>query len=865
MLPESSEGWSEARRLLDGRCAVPVTIVDAPRGHGRSELLRQAFAADPPVSGSLELLIVAGVGRLSSDVALAADIVRRLGGARSERPSILGSDDPVDVVVEAWRDALGRAPHVVVAVDEAHRAGPRALVMLGHLAAVLPPNAHLVVGGTGLHRLQVAEMEIEGRVQRIGPDLLELRDTQTSERREALRREALEKDVDEPVRRLISVLVSLGIVRVDRARIAAQALELDAGVVESLAALPGVALNQREVDIDDGWQFAGRGVDPSDLRTAGDAVGRALLRDARDLAEAVRLAEAVHDAGLFRQCVRRALSAQPPLVGAHTLRAWSSSSLLTADDPHRLWVEAAAAAAVGAPLADVFDLYARAGAAFAAADDVDAEIAVGMAASIVARRRDDLMAVVHFIGRAQALVAKGCDAARAPARFGDALAAQMSGDAQRALDILDQIAPGELSGDWAAQLFMMRGTNLLLLERLDQAVDALSAATGWGSAWSHAVALDLLAFTRWRQGDLAGALDDLHAAERIAGELGQTLAVERARCLRAVMLAASGESPDRAASRAADHGAERARLTSTAAEPETTRLVPIAAAFTAIASGDLDTARRIISAVDAPERALRSTSWTAALQVALDPSARARWRAVVEQHPGLGVAVRNGEAAAAYLEMGRPAPLEARGFVCVVMVRALPARGGDRPHRSRGGPPQRRARHAPELGSRPCPRALPVPRRRARHGTRARGRTPLARPPGPGGQPEPAGDAVLPARRDRSRTLARDRERPPRRPWGVLGFASNELVRIDLRRQEQECDALIAAHATGDRPGVIAAARRLVRHPEGRLLGGALVGSWVEPFESQRRLRCCGPCRSAHRRPATLPIPGSRCSSRSSA
>jgi LuxR family transcriptional regulator, maltose regulon positive regulatory protein len=66
---------------------------------------------------------------------------------------------------------------------------------------------------------------------------------------------------------------------------------------------------------------------------------------------------------------------------------------------------------------------------------------------------------------------------------------------------------------------------------------------------------------------------------------------------------------------------------------------------------------------------------------------------------------------------------------------------------------------------------------------------------------------------------------------GVLTLARTNTLTIDIRTRTADCAALLRAHTKGDRTATLAAARRLVRHRVGPVLGGVPLGDWFEPFE----------------------------------
>jgi DNA-binding SARP family transcriptional activator len=550
--------------------------------------------------------------------------------------------------------------------------------------------------------------------------------------------------------------------------------------------------------------------------------------DEGELEEAGRAAVAGRSADELRTIVREALRTQPPRVAAHELRAWRAADLLDGDDPHAWWLDAACRATAGSPPADALDRYEQARAVFAERGDVQAEVSVGMAAAIVARRLDDLGTIVRFLFRAAELAAAGVTEVQGPAKLGEALAAQMGGDPAGALALLEQLAPDGFEDDWAAQVAMVRGTNLMLLGRFGEATIHLQSATTTGGPWSHAVALELLASARWSDGDRVGAIRDLEAAEATAGPLGADALVAMARALRAAMLAADGDP---------DAGALIASLRAApTGDPEVLRLVRVAEVLGAVSAGDLAGARARAEALELADRPVRSTVWTASLQTALVPGAAERWAAAVESgQSSLSAALAAGRAAAGHLAGGPRAPRSDRPLLpaawCepappVVEVRLL---GGavvllDRRPTDHRSWERARVRElclylalvADSSRDLAADRLWPALSSDAAAKNLRVTLSYLLDVLDPGRERGAGSDLVV----DRA---------------GVLALATGPRLSIDVRDQDRMMREVLEAAAVRDRAGVLGAARRLVRLPRGPLLGGAALGPWVEPIIRERR------------------------------
>jgi DNA-binding SARP family transcriptional activator len=826
------------------RSPVPVTLVDVPRGHGRRELFRSTFGSPSPdhLPNPGREVFVTGGGRINSAVSLAEALIELL--SPSTRPSnhLQPDEHPADVLIGALAEAALAGP-MLVAIDDAHRAGADAINLLSEIATRLPANISLVIGGTGLRSLQLGELELDNRLRRIGPSELRLKPVVFPETYEFLFREAFENDVGEDQRKLISALTALGLTNLETCRRAATALGVKPDVLVGLDALPGVVLSAPLIDIHDEWRFASTFCDPDDRKKAGRAAGFSILEASRDAdgvdnagnagnsdnagnaGNAGRIALEIGDAELLRASIRSALFVQPSTVSAHQLRAWQDSGLLAGDDTHAHWVAAASALAHGAGLDEAFILFERARVGFAEALDFDAEIATGIASAILARRRNDLGAIALLIMRAQELVVLGCDSARPLALSGEALGKQMAGDSLGALDSLSRIAEGSVSGDWAAQVHMMRSLNLLLLGRLREAIDELVRAAGCGGPWSYAVTLDQLAFARWRTGDAVGAMAEIAEAQRIAEQTGTRSVADQVGALQTIISAACGQLL------AGSTVETSTTLQTGSADPEARRLLAIADVLKALAIGELDEACVRLDAIDPPQRAVRSTSWALALQVALQPAKREQWAEVVDRHPALKVSLVAGDAGAVFLRTGVLAPESARPFLpwawcagsdSTVEVTLIGGSLLKRNGKTINDP------HWDRIRVRELCLCLAVadgvsrdrilgwlwpdlPTAAAQRNLRVTLSYLL--------------DALDPRRqRGAGSRLISD-------TGGVLTLARTDTLTIDIRTRTADCAALLRAHTKGDRTATLAAARRLVRHRVGPVLGGVPLGDWFEPFE----------------------------------
>lgn len=622
---------------------------------------------------------------------------------------------------------------------------------------------------------------------------------------------------------LLAIIVALGCSRLDVVDRISDALGF-AGAVDGLDDDDGVTISEDRVVVDP--RVATSPVTPDVLERAGRAAAQQFAVD-DDLEEVGRLAIVAGLPDVMVTAVRLALRTEPPRVSAGVLRSWRDAGLLAADDPHRSWLDAACAAAAGEPLPDVLARYEATRAQFEATGDLEAEISAGMAAAVLARRADDFGTLIRLVARAQQAVAAGHVEAIPPAVLGDALGHQLNGDPAAAIAALDRFPADRLEGDWAAQVLMMRGTNLMLLDRTDEAIDALEAATGHGSTWTYAVALELLGTARWNASDRVGAVEDLRCSESLARTIGAVQAAALAGAHLAVLEAADGRPEAAATAR---------RVTSargTAPGDEADRLLAAAGVLRLVAAGDLAGAQRAAAELEVPTRAVRSAPWTGALRTALVDGAEQELTTVAEAHPSLAHVVEAGRAGRAALVDGVPAPPAVRRMLptawCepqppTVELRLLGLPTVLHDGRDIGHPDWERARvrelclHLSMLTSardQVAARLWPdLPREAAMRNLRVT-LTYLLNVLDPG------------RAKGSTSTLVDDSA-------GTLSLSSSARLRIDVRDTTALAEQLRTGAASGDAAAVVRAARRLVRVPGGDLLGGVASSEWIERADEER-------------------------------
>lgn len=625
---------------------------------------------------------------------------------------------------------------------------------------------------------------------------------------------------------LLAVAVALGVSRLDVIGRIADAIDVG-GALADLPHLDGVTVSEGRALVDR-RAVDGIAVEPDVLQRAGRAAVAQLAVD-DELEDLGRLAIVAALPDAMRTAVRLALRTEPPRVSASVLRAWRDADLLPADDPHREWLGAACAAASGDPLPAVLERYEAARARFEEAGDVDAEISVGMAAAVLARRIDDLGTLIRLVARAQQSVAAGHTEAIPAAVLGDALGHQLNGDPSAAIEALDRFPADRLHGDWAAQVRMMRGTNLLLLDRTADAIEVLEAATGHGSTWTYAVALELLGTARWNGGDRVGAIDDLRTAEALARSIGAVQTATLAGAHLAVLEAADGRPEAEATARRVTHLRDIG-----AADDEPDRLLAEAGVLRAVTQGDASAAAIDAATLQVPTRAVRSAHWSVSLRAALVPDSDADLEAVADAHPSLRHALAAGRAGREHLASGSLAPAPARRLLPAVWCEPEPPTVELRllgtptvlhDGRDIGHPDWERGR-VREL----CLH-LALVTTSARDQVAARLWPDLAREA---------------ANRNLRVTLTYllnvlDPDRPKGAPSellddgaGRLALSSSPRLRIDVRDTASLAEQIRTGAAGGDASAVVRAARRLVRIPGGDLLGGGSASGWVERADASR-------------------------------
>jgi LuxR family maltose regulon positive regulatory protein len=166
-------------RLLDRlrqRFAVPLTVVTAPAGYGKTTVLAQALEDNRMTPRGVDHWLSCGAddGAASS---LAAGLCRAIGAPAPADPG--GAVEAVNAVeaveaVEAVAEAMwhGSPAEVAVILDDVHEIpeGSAGADLLAALVAELPRNGHLVLSGRAPLPIALARADVHGQVLRIAAD-----------------------------------------------------------------------------------------------------------------------------------------------------------------------------------------------------------------------------------------------------------------------------------------------------------------------------------------------------------------------------------------------------------------------------------------------------------------------------------------------------------------------------------------------------------------------------------------------------------------------------------------------------------------------------------------------------------------------
>ncbi len=688
----------ERKRLLvrlDERHHVAIIAVVAPAGYGKSVLLERALAEGPSKLGNKDLSYVcrsedAEPGRL------AQALVRTcLGGhrkARNEGPGSERTSDEAKAVADALETYGAPRSHVALLIDNFERSGSEGEALLRALSERLPARGHLVVSSRRLPRIGLVGhvaagtgLLIDAEELSFRPDELstlgELSPLQNLTNRELATWPALAslilKGHEDLVPEYIGEMVLAdcdrlvvnaiaGLASVDGcedellAPVIRAALDVGTPDESSPSDTPtrvGVVITETKrlplVDTRGGiwphpiWSpVTEQSLTPAVRERVVLAKVRALL-DAGKVHDAGRQATSSSSSAALSLVVRSALSSQPPRASVADLRAWASSDLMSRNPTVLEWLRAVVDLQLGDADGTGSRRLERVRQAFMDAGDEEAEISVLLQLGAIARMNSDSAALRSLLERGAVLAAAGNPLARGLLALGNALAAQMAGDPNSAIAALERIPPGLLAGEWASQALMMRGTNLLMAGRTEEALTSLHNSTGEGSDAIRSIAHDLLATAKWYGGDPLGAIEEMERSERLALVSGTQRTVQQRRACRACLLAATGQTDQ------ARHVLEQLGFGSLdSCDDETRALTRMTEILILAEDNQLDQARKLLCETMVPERPTRSSVWKAALDVALCDDPDGASPRGVPRSPATIAAIAAGRAAAAHLGGG---------------------------------------------------------------------------------------------------------------------------------------------------------------------------------------------------------------------
>jgi DNA-binding SARP family transcriptional activator len=671
---------------LGRRWQVPVTVVTAPAGYGKTTLLAQALAAGRPSPEGVDLWVPGRRG--AATAASLGERLRRAAGARPARPGA-GPDDP-DGVVAAVTEALwGRAPdHVALVLDDAHEVAPGspAARLLAAVVAELPDNGHVVLAGRWPPPVPIGRLLVEGRAIHLGegdlsftddelaafaalrgvppakvagcggwPALAELQANDLSGFADDYVGEEVLAPLGAERRRHVALLAHLG--TFDRG-VARAVLGAGVDVDAVLAGLPLVATT------DDGrrrlhalWRdLVGGTLAPTEVAGARRRAATALAGDGR-VAEAVELlleaGEEPAGAGGpgLEDALVGVLDAAHPPVSREVLAEWLDRLPAGTRGAPAGRLLAAVVAAEADPAGARGDLAACA-AAFRRAGDARGEAASLAQLGRLAWWSEDPAGVASTLGRIGDLAAGGYPAAVPLARLGWAVHAMTRNAHREALAALDRIPPGSLAATWRAEAEWLRAVSYLQLGDTGAALAAADRAFAHADP-PHAPVVES---TRDEALWLQGAGDEVLARQpgvldrmRRAGARN-ALALMAGKC--ALGYALHGRTDAAADTLAVARGAATAPP-----PPVIATMVAVADAALAVAGGDEARAGDALAACVARHPLGSGLSALAqhrglALLYVLVPGTRAWWQAE-ELGPAFEVARRLAEALVGVRDGGR--------------------------------------------------------------------------------------------------------------------------------------------------------------------------------------------------------------------
>lgn len=177
--PAPQPWWIErprVQRRLDRRFAVPVTVIAAPAGYGKTSALAQALALTTDVGGSagVDLWVQCDNGDADPAVFAVAVLTAARGASAIDRSPAL--DERESARADWLVDLLAAAAptDICLVLDDVHHIPVDAPTwrLLDELLGRLPYNAHLLLSGRSRPALALARRSAAGDVELLGTDEL---------------------------------------------------------------------------------------------------------------------------------------------------------------------------------------------------------------------------------------------------------------------------------------------------------------------------------------------------------------------------------------------------------------------------------------------------------------------------------------------------------------------------------------------------------------------------------------------------------------------------------------------------------------------------------------------------------------------
>jgi DNA-binding SARP family transcriptional activator len=526
-------------RLLDRlrrRWFVPVTVLTAPAGYGKTVLLTQAMTANSQAAVGIDLWMACG-----PDVATLSALGEGLRQAVGARPRSAGQGVPEiagDIVEALWQ----RSPHqVTLLVDDVHEipAGSEAADLLAAVVAALPANGHVVLAGRTPPPIPLAKLEVEGRVEHLDEGDLAFTDDEVSafaalreidsvqlaqcggwpalaelsaSTRSGIAADYIGQEVLHPFsreqRREIALLAHLGPFDQDMAR---AVLGPDVDVRDTLAGLPLVTtVAEGRWSLHSLWrQMLAAHVTDADVAEGRRKAGAAQLRKDRAGA-AVRL---LIDAGAWddvADAIVVALGAAHPPVPRDVLEEWFGL-LPPASRTHPSGRLLAAVAAIEGDLGGAWLEFDDIAASFRALGDVTGELACLLQLGQLAWWYDRPERLAGVAARVFEWESLGYEEAIPFACLGRAMIYDLADQSWQTLSELDKIPPGSLGESWQGIVSWARAIAYLQLGYPAESLQAAERALTFAGSLHTPLAEGTRLQAMWFLGRFDEVLETQHA------------------------------------------------------------------------------------------------------------------------------------------------------------------------------------------------------------------------------------------------------------------------------------------------------------------------------------------------------------------